>query len=126
MRIVLLSIIICIIINNLFAKAQHQNVLNSKKSYVEKTERVTVNGMEIEYQQNAVRSKFYPIITATPVDKLCNGWIQIIDTNSNEDNGKWKHFIDYNPEFTKYPFYSYNRIFYDAPQWTVDENSILQ
>jgi hypothetical protein len=27
-------------------------------------------------------------------------------------------FVDYNPKWTNYPFYSYSNYFYDAPLWT--------
>lgn len=72
----------------------------------------------MKYIQNALSNKNYPIIEAVAKAEY-DGWVQIVDTDSESENGKWKHFVDYDPKITKFPIYTYNKVFYDAPQWTV-------
>lgn len=60
----------------------------------------------------------FPVILIEPNVKV-DGWIHIVYTDATHpDNLKWKTFVDYDPKWTDYPFYSNLQYFYDAPLWT--------
>lgn len=61
---------------------------------------------------------YFPVILIEANVKV-DGWIHMVYTDaSDHDNLKWKTFIDFDPKWTNYPFYSYSQYFYDAPLWT--------
>ncbi|QED23747.1 Putative bifunctional NMN adenylyltransferase/Nudix hydrolase [Candidatus Deianiraea vastatrix] len=86
---------------------------------------ITINNIEINYIENLPSNKNYPRMSAISRDKnFKDGWVQIVDTDSNWENGKWRHFVDWDPKFTKYPLYSYEN-FNDEPQWAVPNGHTL-
>jgi hypothetical protein len=58
----------------------------------------------------------FPVILVETEPKA-DAWIQVIFTNSKEK--KLKQFLDYDPQITPKPFYSFNHYFYDAPLWSI-------
>ncbi len=85
---------------------------------------VNINKIEIKYLENDPENGNYPSISATLPENY-NAWVQIVDTNAPWENGKWRHFVDYDPDFTKYPIYTNEKIFYDAPRWNLDAGENL-
>jgi len=71
---------------------------------------------------NCINPKF-PVILVETQPKM-DAWLQIVYTNSDEE--KFQTFIDYDPNFTEKPFYSYSKYFYDAPLWSFDNQSQLE
>ncbi|NDB85354.1 MAG: hypothetical protein EB127_22025 [Alphaproteobacteria bacterium] len=61
---------------------------------------------------------YFPVIVIEPNLKI-DAWIHVVYTDASHPyNSKRKTFVDYNPKWTEYPFYSYAQYFYDAPLWT--------
>lgn len=56
---------------------------------------------------------YFPAIHITTDVKSCNGWIQIVHTDTNDP--QWQHFIDAPP--TCFPFYTLENELYDNPIW---------
>ncbi len=89
-------------------------------------QKMTINKISIDYVENDISNKDQPSIYAKLPSNKYNAWVQIVDTNSESESGKWKHFVDYDQNLTKYPIYTYNKIFYDAPQWNVPNGITLE
>lgn len=85
------------------------NVLHSKFTT---SSDVTLNVKFVKNANKNCINKHFPIILIH-TNTLHDGWIQIIYTHSDDAS----RFIDYDPNFTKKPFYSHLQYFYDAPLW---------